>query len=74
MLDTMETAYIVKALSVDPPVYLFDYVGLTRAAVQSKIFFKALDEKFTGTVDERLKELNWEIVKVTLTEIPDENT
>lgn len=50
-------------------VYLTDYAEQSRSEVARKVMHRAWKEGFTGTLDERLKELNWEIVECELKEL-----
>lgn len=67
----MSRAWIVKAF-VDgdrKPIYLFQYVGATLVEARAKVRHQAMKEGFTGTANQRLKELGWTIVEVELTEV-----
>ncbi|MDO9141446.1 MAG: hypothetical protein Q7U38_14100 [Methylobacter sp.] len=50
-------------------VILTDYMSATRCAVEDKIIDVARQEGFKGTIEERLKELNWEIGEFELTRV-----
>ena len=50
-------------------VYLTEYAEQSRSQVASKVMARARREGFTGTLDERLKELHWEIVEREIKEI-----
>lgn len=67
----MNDIWIARTTGKEKTIYLPHTAGITRSEVVSKIWFKALDEGFHGTIDERLAELGWEIVHVQLTEIQD---
>ncbi|MCQ8116108.1 hypothetical protein [Methylomonas rosea] len=66
----MKEIWIVAANSAEyGRVYLPDYAGVIRQEVATKVMDGAHRERFRGTLDERLKMLGWEIVKVGLIEI-----
>ena len=50
-------------------VYLVQYAEQSRSEVAHKIMSRAWEEGFRGSLDERLKELNWEIVECELKEL-----
>ena len=50
-------------------VYLVQYAEQSRSEVAYKIMSRAWKEGFRGTLDERLKELDWEIVECELKEL-----
>lgn len=54
-------------------VYLVQYAEQSRSEVAHKIMSRAWEEGFRGTLDERLKELNWEIVECELKELGSEH-
>ncbi len=51
-------------------VYLTDYAAIDQHGVGVKIMDRARSEGFRGTLDSRLAELGWEIVCVSLKEVP----
>lgn len=50
-------------------VYLTDYAGNSRQDTMSKVMVGARREGFTGTLDERLEYLGWEIVCLDVQEV-----
>ena len=49
--------------------YLPNYASIDRAGVGMSILDKARSEGFSGSLDERLDQLGWEIVRVSLQEV-----
>lgn len=66
----MNILWIAKGKYEGKDVYLTHCVRGTKDALISEILDKARTEGFKGTIDERLKELDWTIVKVEFHEIP----
>jgi len=60
----VNTLWMAKAWHDDDWVYLTQHVGRSKAALIEKIMEAARRERFTGTIDERLKSLGWVIVGV----------
>jgi len=50
-------------------VYLSDYIGTSRHAVEQLIMAVAKKEGFNGDINTRMTELNWEIVEYKLTRV-----
>jgi hypothetical protein len=66
----MNEIYICKCKTSDGEVvYLPKYADHFKLHVECLVMDKAREEGFQGTCEERLKELDWEIVRVSLTEI-----
>jgi len=63
------TLWMVKGKYESEDIFLLNYIKGTRADVISAIMDKARQEKFIGSIDDRLKELGWEIVQVVFFEI-----
>lgn len=68
----MQHIFIVKAYlpEVDSYVYMPDYADSTAHEVEMKVWQKAQKEGYTGTIEDRLKALKAEIVRVQLIEEP----
>jgi hypothetical protein len=49
-------------------VYLADYAGDTRSDVVRKVIRSARREGFDGTFDERMSELDWQLVQARIVE------
>lgn len=65
----MGSLWMAKSVVDGKPVYLTDYTGTTRKEVEYKILRVAQNQGFWGNVEERLKELGWEIVELEFSEI-----
>lgn len=64
----MRNLWIAKAQVDGKTVYLTDYVGVNRSEVLAKVWNRALNEGYTGTAEERLKELGWQVIQVGILE------
>lgn len=64
--QTRKDIWIAKGLSKS--VYLTDYAGISWNEVASKIMRKAKQEGFDGKIEDRLFELQWDIVMVRILE------
>lgn len=64
----MNEIWIAKTSVDGKTLYLVDYAGVTEYEVKSKVWSKAREEGFKGTVDDRLAELGWTVVKVQIVE------
>ena len=61
------TVWMVRGKAEDgATVYLADYCGQIESDVRWKVYMGMMRERFTGTVNERLTELGWEIVECEL--------
>lgn len=60
--------WIAKGKFEGIDIYLPHHAKNSRSDVAESIMDKAKAEGFTGTIDERLKELEWEIVKIEFVE------
>ncbi|TAN40781.1 MAG: hypothetical protein EPN22_16925 [Nitrospirae bacterium] len=65
----MNILWMAKGKFEGKDVYLTHRVRETKADLLSDIMHKAREEGFKGTIDERLKELDWEIVQVEFHEV-----
>jgi len=52
------------------PLILSSHIGLTRRAVQDSVMARARQEGFSGSLEERLEELGWEICEFDLVQVP----
>ena len=66
--QTRKDIWIAKAFVDGKPVYLVDYAGISRNEVASKIMRKAREERFNGKIEDRLFDLQWDIVMVRILE------
>jgi hypothetical protein len=66
----MKAIWIAAANTPDHGrVYLPDYASIDEAGVGAKILSKARSEGFSGGLSERLDQLGWEVVRVSLQEV-----
>jgi len=62
--------WIAKAAADDgSAVWLTDYVAKTEREVREMVLHDAWLEGYHGELDARLKELGWEVVRVTIEEV-----
>lgn len=67
----MNTLWIVKGEVEGGTLYLKDYTDSTKENLVGKIMMRAFspNERFSGTIEERLEQLGWELVEVEFKEI-----